>query len=251
MTLLLYATTASGDQPSGAAFTQLCHVLAERYELAFTLVATRGVTGWVPVSDRRDWVTLPAPTGLWPRSDEAAARLLLTYAKQFRPCASIFLGNDAARLRDACAKLGDGSSALGCQMLLEQDDFLLQPIFELLDRELPASVVVRQTSDTAAFGAALDRHRGAGVRLYWDGPPSHRVIELLDVAQQRTSGAVWLQFVLNDISKHPAASLKILPHIVRRAPRVRVTVVAEGGVYRSVARTMSMLSSALYRHRSR
>ncbi len=246
MTLLLYATAVANGQPNSAAFAKVCSAVDERYPLAFGLVATRGPTGWVPVSSRRDWVTLPEPRAPWPQSDEAAARMLLAYAKQFRPCATLFVGADASSVQEACARLDHGRETLGPQMLISDEDPSLAPILELLDRVLPASVVVSQATDPAHLSEWLKHHFGCGVRLYWQGPLSNRIFELLDLIEHGANPNA-LQFGWKDISKTPASSLKVLPRLTQRLPRVLVTAVAEHGIYRTFAQIASSLARAMHR----
>jgi hypothetical protein len=246
MTLLLYTTTASSVDPQGLAFARACKAIDERYPLAFSIVATRGACDLIQTTDNRDLVTLPEGRERWPQPDATAARLLLAYAKQFKPSATLFMGSDANEMRKRCAEVARPPSSFGDQLVLSNgDDASLAELFKLLDAVLPAALAVSPTTDLDLLASQLTSHHGNGVALYWRGAPSEKILQIIDVAQRYASGPTKLQLTVHDISKNRRPGLRLLQRLVLRHPEVRVTVVADDGRYRIAGRALSFLIRGL------
>lgn len=245
VTLLVYTTTARGNEPDGAAFARICHAIDERYPLAFSIVATRGATEATQANSRRDWVTLPDPRGQ--HSEDTAARMLITYARQYRARATLFVGSDGSQFKDSCRSVSTADD-LGEQLVVSAEDTPLAPLFKVLDRVVPASFLISQKSDLTAISDDLKRQPiKAGIALYWDGPPSNQALEILRLALAHTAGTVSVQLGLRGITKN----LPVLWRLVSmNEPRISLSIVAEDGLACSTARNVTGLLNHLQRRGS-
>jgi len=252
VTLLVYTTTAHGKEPDGAAFARICQAMDERYPLAFSIIATRGSTESTRANARRDWVTLPDSSDLWPHSEETAARMLVAYARQYRARATLFVGSDASRINDACRRVATTDHDLGEQLIVSSEGTPLGPLFETLDKVLPASFLISDKSNSATIATDLERHPSkAGIALYWQGAPSHHALEILQLAKDHTGGKVSVQFGLRDIALNIAKGLPALWRLATlNEPRVTVSIVAEDGIACSTGRAMTRLLDKLHRRRA-
>lgn len=233
------------------AFGRFCAALDERYPSAFSIVATRGGSDATPTTDRRDLITLPKGRELWPDPDMAAARMLVAYAKQFSPRATVFTGGDASDLHSACQRVISSGAALGEQVVIPSMDTPPVTLFQTLDRALPASLAVSPTTEDEPLSAELARHSGTGVALYWRGKPSSRILELLSLAKQHARGPISLQLTLHDVTKNRRASLDLMGKLLMKNPDVRVSVVADDGIYRFAGRAVTFMFTALHRRGAR
>lgn len=253
MTLLVYTASARDDDGQGLACSDLFRRIEERYPLAFSMLATRDSNQTPQVSDRHDWVTLPATTGTWEGSDRAAARMLMAYARQYRPAATVFLGSDAPLLRQSCHELDPAFGVFGEELLItspspDADNAL----FERLDRILPASILLSEATSLPQVADVLDLHPPrAGLLLYWEGVPSHRVFEALRLACEKTTGDVKIQFGLKEVVLNFKRSLPSLLRLAGIADRrVQISIVGEDSVALVLGRGLTNLLRQMRRLRS-
>jgi hypothetical protein len=248
MTLLVYATsTQASDNTDGGLFERVTNALDRRYPLCFNVVATRSAAQGIQVSERRDWVTLPTDDGIWSEPDKVAAQMLLRYAAQFRPRATIFIGSDAAAVKAACVEQRRSEGIFGEEVVLTSMDAPLQPLFDLLDRILPASLLVSNASPMDNTAQLISQHPpGAGVALYWDGPFTEQAVTVTQVVQQHATGPVSMQLTLRDVASNVASSFWTV--LALRKRHVRVSIVGEVGIARTAGHALTNILKALSPH---
>jgi len=234
VTLLIHSPSALPSTEDGKLLASILEWVDERYPLAFSIVATSEPRTEISRSDYRDWVTLPrVADSIWIEAGVCAAKALLAYRHQLSPVATVFVGSGAEQIRRQCTELENGRAIFGEEILItSNDENSYGELSTLLDRVLPASLVVSSKLEPSEIAKTLDRQgTRPEIHLYWAGPLTSRAAEIVDVALLKSGGTIRFQFKLRDLLREMRESIVAVYPLLRGGQsRVKISIAAEDGV---------------------